>query len=123
MTILAHDASTKMYLGYTRIAPVLIGNHVFIGERAIILPGVTIGDNSIIGAGSVVTRDVEAGSIVAGNPARPIGQTDEYIARQRKLMEECPKFGSEYVSRSALSKEKIEYIQRVIADNTAAFIV
>lgn len=50
--------------------PITIGNSVWIGGGVIILPGVTIGDNSVIGAGSVVTRDVPAGVIVAGNPAR-----------------------------------------------------
>ena len=44
---------------------------VWIGGGAIILPGVTIGDGAVIGAGSVVTRDVAAGQTVAGNPARP----------------------------------------------------
>ena len=52
--------------------PVRIGRHVWIGGGAVILPGVTIGDSAIIGAGSVVTRDVAAATTVAGNPARPI---------------------------------------------------
>lgn len=51
--------------------PVRIGANVWIGGGAIILPGITIGDDAIIGAGSVVTRDVPSGSIVVGNPARP----------------------------------------------------
>jgi maltose O-acetyltransferase len=52
--------------------PVSIGNNVWIGGGAIILPGVTIGDDAIVAAGSVVTRDVPPGATVAGNPARPI---------------------------------------------------
>ena len=50
--------------------PIRIGQDVWIGGGAIILPGVTIGDNAVVGAGSVVTRDVPAGSIARGNPAR-----------------------------------------------------
>jgi maltose O-acetyltransferase len=50
--------------------PVHIGCNVWIGGGAIILPGTTIGDNAVIGAGSVVTRDVPAGATVIGNPAR-----------------------------------------------------
>ena len=50
--------------------PVAIGANVWIGGGAIILPGVTIGDDAIVGAGSIVTRDVPAGVTVAGNPAR-----------------------------------------------------
>jgi maltose O-acetyltransferase len=53
--------------------PVEIGCDVWIGGAAVILPGVTIGDGAIVGAGSVVTREVAAGSTVAGNPARQLG--------------------------------------------------
>ncbi len=52
--------------------PIHIGQGVWIGGGAIILPGVTIGDNAVIGAGSVVTRDVPAGATARGNPARVI---------------------------------------------------
>ena len=58
--------------------PVKIGNHVWIGVRATILKGVTIGDNSVIGAASVVAEDVEPNSIVVGNPARRIRETTGY---------------------------------------------
>lgn len=51
-------------------APITIGNGVWIGGGAIVIGGVEIGDNAIIGAGSVVTRDVPANAVVAGNPAR-----------------------------------------------------
>ena len=54
--------------------PIRIGAHVWIGGGAIILPGVTIADDAIIGAGAVVTRDVAAGATVVGNPARPVKQ-------------------------------------------------
>jgi maltose O-acetyltransferase len=50
--------------------PVHIGRNVWIGGGAILLPGVTVGDDALIGAGSVVTRDVPAGATVVGNPAR-----------------------------------------------------
>jgi maltose O-acetyltransferase len=54
---------------------VVIGRNVWIGGGAIILPGITVGDDAVIGAGSVVTRDVAAGAIVGGNPARPLQRT------------------------------------------------
>lgn len=52
--------------------PITIGTNVWIGGGALVLPGVSIGDHAIVGAGAVVTRDVAAGATVAGNPARPL---------------------------------------------------
>lgn len=51
---------------------ITIGDHVWIGRRAIILKGVTIGDRAVVGAGSVITQDVPADTVVAGNPAKPV---------------------------------------------------
>jgi maltose O-acetyltransferase len=90
--VLAHDASTKRHLGYTRVARVTIGRRVFVGARAIVLSGVTVGDDVIIAAGSVVNRDVPAGTVVGGNPARVIGQTEEYIARHREQLAVRPRY-------------------------------
>ena len=56
--------------------PISIGSRVWIGGGAIVLPGVRIGDDTTIGAGSVVTRDVPAGVLAAGNPARVIRKLD-----------------------------------------------
>jgi serine acetyltransferase len=70
--ILSHDM-TRNLRAHTRI-----GRNCFIGGRSLILPGVTIGDSCIVGAGSVVTRSVPANSIVAGNPAR-ILYTDAFL--------------------------------------------
>lgn len=57
-------------LEYAR--PISIGNNVWIGAQACILPGVTVGDNSVIGAGSVVTKDIPANVLAVGNPCRVI---------------------------------------------------
>ena len=58
---------------YITSRPIVIGKNVWIGAGATVLPGVTVGDNAVIGAGSVVTKNVEADTVVAGNPAKPIG--------------------------------------------------
>ena len=57
---------------------VRIGNHVWLGMRAIVLKGVTIGDNSIVAAGSIVTKDVKANTIVSGNPARQVKENKNW---------------------------------------------
>ena len=61
-----------MEQGFEEERPVYIGNDVWIGDRVLILPGVHIGDGSIIAAGAVVTKDVPLYSIAAGVPARKI---------------------------------------------------
>jgi maltose O-acetyltransferase len=88
--LLAHDASTRRDIGYSRVAPIVIGRRAFVGARVIVLPGVTIGDDAIVGAGSVVRRNVAPGTVVAGNPARVIGTTTEYLARHRRALEVRP---------------------------------
>ncbi|GLQ81463.1 hypothetical protein GCM10007881_49840 [Mesorhizobium huakuii] len=62
--------------------PTEIGNDVWIGLRAVIMPGIRIGDGAVVGAGSIVTKDVAPYAIVAGNPARFIRSrfTDDQIA-------------------------------------------
>ena len=65
--------------------PVKIGKNVWIGESVCILPGVTIGDGSIVGAGSVVTKSFEAGSIIAGNPAKLIRLFDKVSGEWKKV--------------------------------------
>ena len=78
VTIMDSDFHNIDYANHEKSAPVNIGNHVWIGSRAMILKGVTIGDGAIIGAGSVVTKDVPTKSIVAGVPAKVIKENIEW---------------------------------------------
>jgi len=101
--IIAHDASTKMHLGYTRIGKVDIGNRVFIGAAAIVLPGVSIGNDVVIGAGSVVSQDIPDNVIACGSPARALGATDEWIDQKKREMATAPCFGEEYTLRQSVN--------------------
>ena len=98
--ILAHDASTKIFLDYTRVANVTIGSNVFIGAYSIVLPGVTIGDNVVVGAGSVVTHDIPSGSVAVGAPARVIKPLEEFLNEKQEEMSEDNTFGDDYTFRN-----------------------
>lgn len=73
-----HKISYEDNVGKEDAAPIMIGNKVWIATRAIILPGVTIGDGAIVAAGAVVTKDVPARCMVAGVPARVIKENVEW---------------------------------------------
>jgi maltose O-acetyltransferase len=83
--ILAHDASTKRALGFTKCGRVEIGDNVFVGNGAIILPSTKIGSKVIVGAGTVVAKNVPDNSVVVGNPYRIICTYDEYMARMKEI--------------------------------------
>jgi len=80
---LGHDPQSPDFAD--RGGDVTIGSRVWIGYRAVILPGVKIGDGAVVGAGAVVTKDVEAFAIVAGNPARKIGERNRDLNYQLKF--------------------------------------
>ena len=122
--ILAHDASTKHALGYTRIGLVDIGNNVFIGASSTVLPGVRIGDNVVIGAGSVVTCDIPSNSVAVGSPAKVITTYDEFVKRKKQELLSVTPYSSEYTLRNpnfnkqmkdemtdALKKGRIGYVE------------
>lgn len=60
------------------VAPIVIGDRVWVGTRVIVLKGVTIGDGAVVAAGAVVTKDVPAGAVVAGLPAKVVGRADSW---------------------------------------------
>jgi maltose O-acetyltransferase len=64
--------SAERRRGLELAKPIVIGNDAWLGGATIVLPGITVGARAVVGAGSVVTRDVPADGMVAGNPARPI---------------------------------------------------
>ncbi|MGW8849432.1 sugar O-acetyltransferase [Streptomyces xiamenensis] len=67
---------TRRLDGWELPEPVVIGDHVWLGGSVALTPGVTVGDNSIVGAGSVVTKDIPAGVVAVGNPCRPLRSID-----------------------------------------------
>lgn len=94
--ILSHDYASRRHAAKT-----VVGSYCFIGCGSIIMPNVTVGNHSIVAAGSVVTKDVPNNCIVAGNPAKIIKTdietiaygmlSEEYLAKQEKLKLESKK--------------------------------
>ena len=86
VNFITHDGGVKVlsdldYFHGNRmdiISPICIGNNVYIGQGAFIMPGVTIGDNCVIGAAAVVTKDIPANSVAVGIPASVIKSIDTY---------------------------------------------
>lgn len=87
VAFVTHDGGTfvlrKKYPNVSIYGKINVGNNVFIGARSIIMPNVTIEDNCIIAAGSVVTKNVKAGSIVGGVPAKIIGNVADYEKKHK----------------------------------------
>lgn len=94
-TLLCHDGTvgvlnTIYNEKFDSIGKIEVGDNVFIGHGAIVMPNVTIASNVIVAAGAVVTKDVKSGDIVAGVPAKPIARVDDYAAKIRSRMQDYP---------------------------------
>jgi maltose O-acetyltransferase len=115
--ILAHDDTPRIYTGYGRIAPVKIGNRVFIGANTTVLMGSNIGDDVIIGAGSVVTGTIPSGSVAVGVPAKVIGKTEDYINREKERIENGLVFDKSYTYQQKVTAEKKAEMLRELEEN------
>jgi len=86
ITSITHDYTAEVIYGTKILKPVVIEDDVWIGAHAVILPGITIGVGAVVGAGAVVTKDVPAGAIVVGVPARIVGERPKSAPAQAKTM-------------------------------------
>ncbi|MFM7682033.1 MAG: acyltransferase, partial [Bacteroidota bacterium] len=119
--VLAHDASTKKFIGYTKVKNTSIGSNVFVGAGTIILPGVTIGNNVIIAAGSVVIRDIPDGKVFGGNPAKELSTISLYLEKMRGEMNNENTLTSDYIYEN-LTFNRINDRVKIAERNKTIFI-
>lgn len=105
---ITHDGGTwafrdlPKYQRVIKYGKIEVGAHSFVGTRSIIMPGVSIGERCVIGAGSIVTRDIPDGTVAVGVPAKVIMTTEEYA-------EKCLKAQRDY-DEAAYFNNKKEYL-------------
>lgn len=111
VTFITHDGGTWVFRNQERYAQVIkygritIHDNCFIGSGVILMPGVSIGPNAVVGAGSVVTKDVPENTVAAGNPARHIMTVTEYANRS---LAKTPDY-----DRKAYKREKLSELLRL----------
>ena len=121
-SIITHDASLQHHTGTTRLGRVDIGDRVYVGVGAIILPGTRIGEDSVVGAGAVVHGDIPAGSLVMGNPgkAQPIKSVVAWSRASAKRAPSWPEDGSS-VETGITDERKREQFE-ALADCAAGYV-
>ena len=119
--LIAHDASTKKILGYTKIGKIDIGANCFIGDSVIVLPNVSIGSNTIIGAGSIVTKSIDSNSVAAGIPAKVICSIDDYCEKIESIRQDKEIFDESYSIENINEEKKKELLKML--NHSLGFIV
>ena len=107
VTGLAHDASTHIPLGVSKVGRVIIGDNVFVGHGTIILPDTHIGSNCVIGAGSVVSKDIPDNSVAVGNPIKIIGTYADVVEKHKNQMQERPVYHTLWSDKTWDEKEQM----------------
>jgi carbonic anhydrase/acetyltransferase-like protein (isoleucine patch superfamily) len=110
-TILTHDSSTALAGDMIKIGRVTIGDNCFIGANCTVLCGVSIGKNTIIGAGSVVNRDIPDGSVYGGNPIRRICETEQFVKKHQERVDVFPFFEGRHFESSYIHIDKKNYLK------------
>lgn len=121
VTILTHDATSAWAGDLVKVGRVRIHDHVFIGANTTVMCNVSIGPNAIVGAGSVVSRDVPPDSVVAGNPAKLVCSMDQFKAKHRELGGRQPLFEGTQFQHPYLPDERKTLLSEQLQDTFGYF--
>lgn len=102
----------KWYPKFDVFGKVTIGDYVYIGNHSLIMPGVTIGDNVLIAAGSIVTKSIPSNVVVAGNPAKYVCTVEEYIEKNKKYNTDSKGLSKEKKKRLLLSLDENKFVHK-----------
>lgn len=105
-------AIREKYPNFDCFGKISIGNYVYIGNNAMIMPGVSIGDNVLVAAGSVVTKSVPSNVVIGGNPAKIICKIDDYIQRNLKYNTDSKHMSAEQKKKFLLSLPESAFIKK-----------
>ncbi len=120
--LLSHDGTTLQELGYCKLGIIKIGNNVFIGAGSTIMPNVIIGDNVIIGAGSLVINDIPSNSVAVGTPAKVVSSYEDYIKKNKKIMENSKLYDLSYTLGGNITEEKKQEMYNEVLKNRICFV-
>lgn len=113
--LITHDGSVRVINNldlfgnqkkYDKLAPIVIGDNVYLGTGAYVMPGIHIGDNCIIGARAVVTHDIPSNSVAVGIPAKVIETVDEFFNKARDKGSFEPTIGMNFDDKRKFYEEK-----------------
>lgn len=121
VTILTHDATTAYAGDLVKVGKVIIGNRSFIGANSTIMCNVKIGPNSIVGAGSVVTKDVPPDTICAGNPARVVCTIADFVKRHAEAGTRLPLFMAKDYPHPYIPERTKAELRQALNDNFGYF--
>lgn len=102
----------QKYPDFDLFGKVKIGDYVYIGTNALIMPGVTIGDNVLVAAGSVVTKSIPSNVVVGGNPAKILCSIEEYYERNKKYDLHSKQMNSKAKKKLLLNLSEERFIKK-----------
>ena len=116
VTLLAHDGATFPYIGISKIGRITIKENCAIAHSTIVFPGITIGPNSIVGAYSVVAKDIPPNSVAVGNPAKVICSLETYLKKHEENSKKYRLFHEKEYNIQIISEEKkiemLDYLEK-----------